>query len=133
MATCVMPASLQHIEEADEIGIGIGMRMIDRMAHTGLCCEMDHHREPVCCKKLIDRRAVREIGLQPASDVKADKARRTRDQYCLIRHRILERIGSAPPHRSRPLYPPYRGGGNSQLCGYCQIGFKTIPRRRSLA
>jgi len=38
-------------------------------------------------------------------------------------------IGSAPPHRPGPVYLPHAGRRNTQLCGYCQIGFKTIPRR----
>ena len=44
-------------------------------------------------------------------------------------------IGSAhrKPAAPAPVYPPYRGCRNTQLRGYCQIGFKTIPRRRSSA
>jgi hypothetical protein len=32
----VVPASLQHVNKALEIGIHIGMRMINRCAHAGL-------------------------------------------------------------------------------------------------
>src|SRR6266704_1064684 len=171
MTAFMMPASLQHVEEAFEVGIGVGMRMIDRMTHTGLRREVDDRRKPVFSEQLIDRRTIRQIdlhetearisaqhlqprllqsrvivsaeiiqaddaaafGQQLTGDVKADKARRTCDQNCLIRHHILKRTGSAPPHRSRPLYPPDLAGCNTQLRGYCQIGLKTIPRRQSSA
>jgi hypothetical protein len=73
------------------------------------------------------------FGQQLAGDVKANKTRRTRHQNCLIRHRIPKAIGPAPPHRPEPLYPAYRWCRNTQLGGYCQMGFKTIPRRRSSA
>src|SRR3982074_202797 len=68
-----------------------------------------------------------------AGDMKADETRRARDQYCPIRHRILKGTGSAPPHRPGPVYPPYPGWRNTPSCGSCQLGFKTIPRRRSSA
>src|ERR1700686_3939915 len=39
------------------------------------------------------------FGQQPARNVEADKARRTGDQYCLIRHHILKSDGSPAPSR----------------------------------
>jgi hypothetical protein len=66
---------------------------------------------------------------QPAGNVKADKAGHARNQYCLIRHRILEGIDFSCAAPAGPLYPPCRGCGNTRLDGYCHIDFKTIPRR----
>jgi hypothetical protein len=60
----VMPsASLENIEKALEIGIGIGMLMFDRIAHASLGCQMDDRRKPVLRKQLADRPTVRQIHL----------------------------------------------------------------------
>ncbi len=61
MTAFMMPTSLQDIEESLEIGIGIGMGMIDRMAHAGLRRKMDHHRKPMFGKQPIHRRTIRQI------------------------------------------------------------------------
>ena len=42
-----MPATFQHIDETFEVGVDIGMRMIDRMTHARLRREMDHPGKPV--------------------------------------------------------------------------------------
>ena len=42
MAASVMPATFQHIDETLEIGVDIGMRMVDRIAHASLRREMNH-------------------------------------------------------------------------------------------
>ncbi len=46
-----MAAALQHIKEADEIGICIGIRIDQRMAHARLRREMDHVRKTVIGKQ----------------------------------------------------------------------------------
>jgi len=63
MTALMMPASLEHIEEAFEIGIGVGVGVVDRMAYACLCRKMDHRREPVPCEQPVHRGAVGEIGL----------------------------------------------------------------------
>ena len=35
-----MPAAFEHVEEAGEVGVGVGMRVDQRMAHAGLPREM---------------------------------------------------------------------------------------------
>ena len=52
MTASIVPAAFQHIEKTLEIGIGIGMRMVDRIAHAGLGGEMDHLRKAVLGKQL---------------------------------------------------------------------------------
>ena len=47
------------------------------------------------------------LGQQLAGDMKADKTRRTRDQYCLIRHRIPKGRWFRSHHRPGLFYPPY--------------------------
>jgi hypothetical protein len=127
----MVPASFQNIDEAFEIGVDIGMGMVDGMAHASLGREVNDRRKPMFGKQLTDRGTIGKIGLheielrilaqdiqpgllerrvivaveivqtdhvaafgqQLASDMKADKTRRTGDQYCLIRHRNLEGTG----------------------------------------
>ena len=36
-----MSTSLEHVDEPDDIGIHIGMGMVERVAHAGLSSEMD--------------------------------------------------------------------------------------------
>ena len=172
MTALIVPASFQDIGEAFEIGIDIGMGVIDRMAHPGLRRKVHDHLKAMPRKQRSHRRTIREIGLhegevrmpaqdlqpgllqrrivigveaveaddvaalsqQLARDVEADKARRPRHQYCLIRHRIPSgsRRNSAAPvlHLfSRRI----EGVAITRLPAYCQIGLKTIPRQRSSA
>jgi hypothetical protein len=58
-----MPAPFQHIDEALEIGVGIGMRMVDRIADAGLRREMDNRRKPVFCQQSIHRFTISQIDL----------------------------------------------------------------------
>ena len=46
--------------------------------------------------EIVEADDVAALAQQPARDMKADEARRTRDQYCPIRHRIPKAIGAAP-------------------------------------
>src|SRR5215210_4565306 len=126
MTALMMPASLQHIEERNEIGVSVRVWMIDRMAHTGLRREVDYCCKSMLGKQLTHRLTIRDVELheiktrmlaqdsqprplqggvvvaveivqtddvtafrqQLARSVKPDEAGRTRDQDCLIRHRI---------------------------------------------
>ncbi len=61
MAAAMVPASFQHVDETREIGVDIGMRMVDRIAHAGLCREMHHFGKTMPGKQAFRRRAVGEI------------------------------------------------------------------------
>ena len=63
MTAFIVPASFQNIDKALEIGVDVGMGMIDRMAHAGLGREVDHHRKPMLGKQRSHRRTIRQIGL----------------------------------------------------------------------
>ncbi len=63
MAALVVPAAFQNIEETFEVGIGIDMRVIDRMADAGLPRQMDHLGEGVPCEQRRDARPIRKIGM----------------------------------------------------------------------
>ena len=47
MRDAAMAAAFQHIAEADEVGVDIGLGMLDGVAYASLSCEMDHMARPV--------------------------------------------------------------------------------------
>ena len=63
MTALIVPTSFQHVGKAIEIGIDIGMGMIDRMSHSRLGRKMHDHLEAMACKQRRDRRTIHEVGL----------------------------------------------------------------------
>ena len=63
MAALVEAAAFQDVEEAFEIGIGIDVRVIDRMADAGLSRQVDHLGEPMPCEQRSDARPIRKVGM----------------------------------------------------------------------
>src|ERR1700730_12240892 len=62
MAAFIVPASFQHIEKAVEIGVGVSVGVLDRIAHAGLGREVHHESKTMFRKQCCDRRTIREIG-----------------------------------------------------------------------
>ena len=62
----MVAAALEHVEEAGQVGIRIGIRIDQRMPHAGLCGEMHHVRKPVRREQVGHRRAIRQIDLLEA-------------------------------------------------------------------
>src|ERR1700749_3059186 len=63
MAALVAPASLQNVDKTLEVGVGVSMRMIDRVTHSRLCGEVNHRCKTMLGKQLRDRRTIRQVGL----------------------------------------------------------------------
>ena len=61
----MLPAALEHVEEADEVGIDVGVRVLERVAHAGLRREMDHPLRPVSANS-SRRPRVGEVDLREA-------------------------------------------------------------------
>ena len=61
MAASVVPAPLENIGEAGQVGIHIGMWMIDRITHAGLCRQMRHGLETAIVEQRGDGLAIRKI------------------------------------------------------------------------
>ena len=51
-----MPAQLQHVDEADQVAVDVGVRILERVAHAGLRGEMDHAAEAVLVEQRFERR-----------------------------------------------------------------------------
>lgn len=59
-----MPASLQNIDEAFEIGVRIGVRILQRVSDTGLGSQMHDNRKPKLFERRLHSRSVGKIELQ---------------------------------------------------------------------
>ena len=42
MTDAVVPARLKNVQKADEVALQVGIGIGDAIAHTGLCCKVDH-------------------------------------------------------------------------------------------
>jgi hypothetical protein len=58
-----MPAAFQDVQKSLEIGVDIGLRLIDRMPNAGLRRKMDHPGKSVFCEQVGGRRPVCEVDL----------------------------------------------------------------------
>lgn len=63
MLAAVMPAALQHVDEALDVGIDVGVRVLERIAHAGLRCQINDDGEAMLREKRPHRRAVCQIEL----------------------------------------------------------------------
>ena len=73
-----VPAALQHVQEADEVGIAIGVRVVDRVAHAGLGGQVRHGVEAMPGKERRDPFAGSHIQLdklKPGKGRQPGKAR----------------------------------------------------------
>ncbi len=60
MPTAIVPAAFEHVEKALEIGIGIVVRMVNRVAHARLRREM--HDTAETCDALNSAAMVSRVG-----------------------------------------------------------------------
>ena len=63
MLDAVVAAAFENVEEADEIGIGVGVRMVEGVAHAGLRGEMHDAVRPFRREEVGDGGTVGEVGL----------------------------------------------------------------------
>src|SRR3954447_6425053 len=63
MPDAVMAATLQNIQEADDIGLGIGVRIFEAVPNAGLGGEVDNAFGPDGPENLLHRRAIRNVSL----------------------------------------------------------------------
>src|SRR5205807_1919518 len=75
----------QHIDKAFEVGIDIGLGMINRRPHAGLSGQMDHHWKSMLGKKCAHRRTICKIHLYEAEPGVSEQDIETRPlQSCVI-------------------------------------------------
>jgi hypothetical protein len=61
--TAGMAAALKHVEEADEIGLSVPMRLDERIANSGLSCEVNNIWKAERGKERCHRGAIGDIEL----------------------------------------------------------------------
>src|SRR3569623_299730 len=63
MTAVIAPAALEHVEETLQIGIGVSVRTVDRVADAGLRGEMHDGGKPMLVEQRGNRGTVGKIGL----------------------------------------------------------------------
>ena len=66
MFDAIVAAAFENVQEADQVGARVIVRMRQRMSHARLCAEMDHALRTVIRKQLFHHGAIFEIGLDEA-------------------------------------------------------------------
>ena len=66
-----MAAAFKHVGEALQIGVHVGVRMIERIAYAGLGGEMDHMRELSGLEHRVDGAAIGKVQLDETETVVA--------------------------------------------------------------
>lgn len=64
MLAAAVPTTFQDVQEADDVGIGVGVRIEQRMADAGLGSEVDDGLETVGGKQFRNRITIGEIVLR---------------------------------------------------------------------
>ena len=58
MFNLLVPTALENIQKADDIGVDIGARILQRIADAGLSCEIDHPLRLEISERLFHCRAI---------------------------------------------------------------------------
>ncbi len=63
MLHLVVAAALKDVDEADQVAVDVGMRILDRVAHTGLGGQVDHLVELFLGEQFLHPGAVAHVEL----------------------------------------------------------------------
>ena len=80
MCCAVLPAALEHVEEAHQIGVDIGVRVFQRVAHAGLRGEVHDQLGP----------QRREQGRVAARSARSSRAKLKPWRPCMVEARLLQ-------------------------------------------
>ena len=100
----MMPASLQNVGEAGQIGVDIGVRVLQRIPDAGLGCEVNHHRKAMLPEQRLDRRPIGKVTpLEMKSGIMAENIEPGRLQpWVIVAVEIVE-PNNAPTHLEQTL------------------------------
>src|SRR5262249_35878131 len=85
MTSLTMPTAFENVEKAGKIGVEISVRVLQRIANTGLRGQMHHRPELALGKNAFDRAALGEIDLLESKFAKFAQ----NSQACLLQCRIV--------------------------------------------
>ncbi len=74
----VVPAALQHVHEADHVAVDVGVRILDRVPHSGLCREVDHLLESTGGEQRVHPCPIGDVELAEREAGTPGQARQTR-------------------------------------------------------
>ena len=63
MLAAGVSAAFEDVQEPDDVGVGIGVRIVQRMADAGLGGQMDDGVEAIGGKQFAKRRAIGDVAL----------------------------------------------------------------------
>ena len=66
MADLLVAARLEDVEEADQVAVRVGMRVLQRVADAGLCCEVQHALRAQLGEQPARGIGIRDVGLDEA-------------------------------------------------------------------
>ena len=93
-----VPANLEDVEKSGEISIEIGVRILQRVAHSGLSGKMHDRSEIAVAKQRCGEPAVGEI-----EPVKSEVLELAKDgKSCLLERRIVIGVDVSTPTTARP-------------------------------
>ncbi len=78
MLHAAVPAALEHVGEADEVRVDVGMRVGDGVAHAGLRGEMDDHVEALALEQCRHAGAIGEVEFGEREALERRQAREPR-------------------------------------------------------
>ena len=110
MPAAIVPAAFENIGEADEIGIHIGVRIDQRMAHAGLRREMHHERKAMLREQGRHAGAIGEIELDKAKAVELGQLRQPR----VFQLRIVISVQIVEPDNLAAIAPTAAGRHDSR-------------------
>ena len=84
----VVTAALQHVQRARQVAVGVGVRVLDRVAHAGLRREVHDAADRGACEQRFHRRAVGEVDAREAESLARREAREAR----LLERRVVVRV-----------------------------------------
>ena len=85
MFDAAMAARFEHVEEADDIALDVGVRVLQRVAHAGLRGEIDHAVGLEAVEGGFQRRAV----FQRAFDEREPGLGRQQREACVLQRRVV--------------------------------------------
>src|SRR5690606_19988654 len=77
MFDVVVTAALEHVDEADDVAVDVGVRVGDRVAHAGLGGQVDNYRRLALVEEPVEGRSVDEVELAEGEGVVALQAFQT--------------------------------------------------------
>lgn len=111
MLHLVTAAALQNVTKTQQVGIEIGLRILQAVAYSGLSGQVDHMAEAFLFKKRGQGRAIGQISPHAAETGGLRQCRQLR-QAVVFKLHVIVVVAVVQPHHRMPVgqQPPGRDG-----------------------